>query len=141
LQRLPGETAKQQSLDLSPILWVDEEAADQPQFCQVTSNDPFDTAEKANVMVADMLPAIEAASGGTFSYAVTNCDRSIGARLSGEIAKRHGNTEMESNPITVNLIRHGRSELWCMERRRPCTCICAVTVTTTWVRAWPGASW
>ena len=103
LECLPGETAKQQSLDLSPILWVDEEAADQPQFCQVTSNDPFDTAEKANVMVADMLPAIEAASGGTFSYAVTNCDRSIGARLSGEIAKRHGNTGMEANPITVQL--------------------------------------
>ena len=47
LECLPGETAKQQSLDLNPILWVDEDAADQPQFCQVTSNDPFDTAEKA----------------------------------------------------------------------------------------------
>jgi glutamate synthase (NADPH/NADH) large chain len=103
LECLPGETAKQQSLDLNPILWVDEEATDQPQFCQVASNDPFDTAEKANLMVAEMLPAIEAASGGAFSYAVTNCDRSIGARLSGEIAKRHGNTGMESNPITVNL--------------------------------------
>ena len=103
LECLPGETAKQQSLDLNPMLWVDEEAADQPQFCQVASNDPFDTAEKAGLMVTDMLPAIEAASGGTFSYAVTNCDRSIGARLSGEIAKRHGNTGMESNPITVNL--------------------------------------
>ena len=103
LECLPGETAKQQSLDLSPILWVDEEAADQPQFCQVTSNDPFDTAEKANQMTADMLPVIEAASGGIFSYSVTNCDRSIGARLSGEIAKRHGNTGMESNPITVQL--------------------------------------
>jgi glutamate synthase (NADPH/NADH) large chain len=103
LDCLPGETAKQQSLDLNPILWVDEEAVDQPQFCQVASNDPFDTAEKAGLMVADMLPAIEAASGGAFSYAVTNCDRSIGARLSGEIAKRHGNTGMESNPIIVNL--------------------------------------
>jgi len=58
--------------------------------------------EKANQMTADMLPVIEAASGGTFSYSVTNCDRSIGARLSGEIAKRHGNTGMESNPITVS---------------------------------------
>jgi glutamate synthase (NADPH/NADH) large chain len=103
LECLPGETAKQQSLDLNPILWVDEAAADQPQFCQVASNDPFDTAEKAGIMVADMLPAIEAATGGTFTYAVTNCDRSIGARLSGEIAKRHGNTGMESNPITVKL--------------------------------------
>ena len=100
---LPGETAKQQSLDLGPILWVDEEATDQPQFCQVESNDPFDTAEKANQMVTDMLPAIESASGGSFAYTITNCDRSIGARLSGEIAKRHGNTGMESHPLTVNL--------------------------------------
>ena len=80
LECLPGDTAKQQSLDLTPILWVDEEATDQPQFCQVESNDPFDTAEKASQMIADMLPAIEAASGGSFSYTVTNCDRSIGAR-------------------------------------------------------------
>ena len=103
LERLPGETAKQQSLDLDPILWVDEEAADQPQFCQVASNDPFDTADKANQMVADMLPAIESGSGGNFAYAVTNCDRSIGARLSGEIARRHGNNGMESNPVIVKL--------------------------------------
>ena len=34
---------------------------------------------------------------------MTNCDRSIGARLSGEIAKRHGNTGMEENPMTVRL--------------------------------------
>ena len=65
---LPGETAKQQSLDLTPILWVDEQASDQPQFCQVASNDPFDTADKANQMVAEILPAIEAASGGSFAY-------------------------------------------------------------------------
>jgi glutamate synthase (NADPH/NADH) large chain len=34
---------------------------------------------------------------------VTNCDRSIGARLSGEIARRHGNTGMESNPLVLRL--------------------------------------
>jgi glutamate synthase (NADPH/NADH) large chain len=103
LERLPGETAKQQSLDLDPILWIDEDAADQPQFCQVSSNDPFDTADKANQMVADILPAIESASGGTFSYVVTNCDRSVGARLSGEIARRYGNNGMEPNPVIVKL--------------------------------------
>ena len=103
LERLPGETAKQQSLDLDPILWVDEEATDQPQYCQVDSNDPFDTADKANQMIADILPAIDAGIGGEFAYSITNCDRSIGARLSGEIAKRHGNTGMEINPITIRL--------------------------------------
>jgi glutamate synthase (NADPH/NADH) large chain len=34
---------------------------------------------------------------------VTNCDRSIGARLSGEIARRHGNQGMAEAPITLRL--------------------------------------
>ena len=103
LQRLPGTTDKQAKLDLDPILWVDPDAADQPQFCQVASNDPFDTAEKANQMVADMLPCIEAGEAGEFEYTVTNCDRSIGARISGEIAKRYGNPGLEHNPIVLRL--------------------------------------
>ncbi|MBL4743482.1 MAG: glutamate synthase large subunit, partial [Cycloclasticus sp.] len=36
-------------------------------------------------------------------YAVSNCDRSIGARLSGEIARRHGNQGMASAPIELRL--------------------------------------
>ncbi len=103
LKRLPGNTDKQAKLDLDPILWVDPDAADQPQFCQVASNDPFDTAELANRMVAEMLPAIESGEGGEFSYDVCNCDRSIGARLSGEIAKRYGNPGLESNPLVLRL--------------------------------------
>jgi len=103
LKRLPGNTDKQAALDLAPILWVDPTASDQPQFCQVASNDPFDTAEKANQMLADMLPAIEGCTGGTYSYGITNCDRSIGARISGAIAKRHGNMGMEESPLVVQL--------------------------------------
>jgi len=103
LKRLPGHTDKQAKLDLEPILWVDPDAADQPQFCQVSSNDPFDTAEKAAQMVTDMLPAIEAGKGGDFSYRVTNCDRSIGARISGEIAKRYGNNGLETTPLSIRL--------------------------------------
>ncbi len=103
LKRLPGHTDKQAKLDLGPILWVDPDAADQPQFCQVSSNDPFDTAEKAAQMVRDMLPAIEAGKGGDFSYTVTNCDRSIGARISGEIAKRYGNSGLETTPLIIRL--------------------------------------
>ncbi|MFV0276474.1 MAG: glutamate synthase large subunit, partial [Parahaliea sp.] len=100
---LPGETPKHARLDLSPILYKDPAAADQPEFCQVASNQPFDRGEKAEQMVAAALPAIEAKSGGEFSFKVTNCDRSIGARLSGEIARRYGNTEMESEPIVRRL--------------------------------------
>ena len=103
LQCLPGETEKQARLDLSPILHKDADSEGQPEFCQVQSNDPFDKGEKAEQMVAATLPAIEAQSGGEFEFEVTNCDRSIGARLSGEIARRYGNTDMETNPIVLRL--------------------------------------
>jgi len=103
LELLPGTTAKQAKLDLSPILHKDESSEGQPEFCQVSSNDPFDKGEKAEKMVAAILPAIESQSGGEFSFAVTNCDRSIGARLSGVIARRYGNNGMEENPVVLRL--------------------------------------
>ncbi|MEE4278663.1 MAG: glutamate synthase large subunit [Halieaceae bacterium] len=103
LQRLPGDTARQRSLDLNPILHKPLEAEGQPEFCQLASNDPFDRGEKAEAMVAATLASIEAATGGEFEFEVTNCDRSIGARLSGEIARRHGNLGMEDRPLVLRL--------------------------------------
>ena len=103
LKRIPGKTDKQARLDLGPIVWVDPDAVDQPQFCEVTSNDPFDRAEMAERMVTDMLPAIEGKTGGEFQYRITNCDRSIGARISGEIARRYGNTDFDSTPLQIRL--------------------------------------
>jgi glutamate synthase (NADPH/NADH) large chain len=103
LHRLPGDTARQRSLDLAPILHKSADAEGQPEFCIVQSNDPFDRGEKAEAMVAATLSAIENRSGGEFEFDVTNCDRSIGARISGEIARRHGNLGMESAPIVLRL--------------------------------------
>lgn len=103
LEVLPGSTSKQGKLDLSPILHKPVEAEGQPEFCQVAANAPFDKGEKAEMMLRETLGAIEASSGGEFHFEVNNCDRSIGARLSGEIARRHGNTGMEANPLTLRL--------------------------------------
>ncbi|MEQ9462297.1 MAG: glutamate synthase large subunit [Haliea sp.] len=103
LARLPGDTPKQAGLDLAPLLFKHADADGQPEFCQVIANQPFDLAEKAEAMVAATLPAIEARSGGEFSFVLTNCDRSIGARISGEIARRYGNTDMDSDPVVLRL--------------------------------------
>ncbi|MGH1484896.1 MAG: glutamate synthase large subunit [Cellvibrionaceae bacterium] len=103
LERIDGETSKQKKLDLDPIVHTDELLQSKPQFCEVEKNTPYDRGEKAEAMVEEMLPAIEAKQGGQFNYSITNCDRSIGARLSGEIAKRYGNQGMANYPITVNL--------------------------------------
>jgi len=103
LEELDGSTAKQQSLDLSALLSDAGVAADKAQFCTEPFNEPFDKGELAEEMVKDALDAIENKAGGEFSYTVRNTDRSIGARLSGEIATRHGNLGMEDNPITLKL--------------------------------------
>ena len=97
-----GRTDKQRHLDLSPILSASGMILPSAQFC-TGPNPPFDRAELAEQMVRDALAAIEAKSGGEFHYEVNNTTRSIGARLSGEIARRHGNLGMEGNPITLKL--------------------------------------
>ncbi len=103
LERIPGTTDKQKQLDLSPILSSEGIAPEKAHTCQVGRNQPYDKGSLAEQMVSDTLSAIESKSGGEYSYPVTNCDRSIGARLSGEIAKRHGNQGMADAPIKLNL--------------------------------------
>ncbi|KTT53302.1 glutamate synthase [Pseudomonas oryzihabitans] len=100
LEILPGETAKQQHLDLTPLLGSDHIPAEKPQFCQVEKNPPFDQGLLAEEMVRLALPGIEQLEGGEFSLSIGNCDRSIGARISGEIARRHGNQGMVKAPVT-----------------------------------------
>ncbi len=103
LELLPGETPRQRRLDLSPILADAGLAEDKPRFCIDPRNAPFDKGELAEQMVADALPAIESLSGGTFRYEIRNFNRSIGARLAGEIARRHGNLGMAEAPLELEL--------------------------------------
>jgi glutamate synthase (NADPH/NADH) large chain len=98
-----GQTPKQRNLDLTPILWKDPKADGQPEFCVADNNPPFDPAAKAKEMWAATRSAIESKSGGEFHFDVCNCDRSIGARLSGEIAKRYGDPGMADTPLTLRL--------------------------------------
>ncbi|KZZ63015.1 glutamate synthase large subunit [Oleiphilus sp. HI0125] len=103
LEALEGSTDKQKQLDLSAILSDGGVAEDKPHTCEVVRNVPFDQGLLAERMVEELLPSIEGKKGGEFSFNVTNCDRSVGARLSGEIAKRHGNQGMSEQAITLKL--------------------------------------
>src|SRR6185437_15012461 len=103
LEVLDGSTARQRKLDLQPILSDAGLAADVPQFCVSASNAPFDKGELAEKMVSDMRRAIQGKSGGEWSYEVHNYNRSIGARISGEIARLWGNYGMEDAPLKVRL--------------------------------------
>ncbi|PQA49439.1 glutamate synthase large subunit [Amnimonas aquatica] len=101
LDILPGSTGKHARLDLRPLLKNDHIPAEKPQYCLQERNQPFDLGILAEEIVQAVLPAIEAKAGGTFEFRIGNCDRSIGARVSGEIAQRHGDQGMADAPVTL----------------------------------------
>jgi glutamate synthase (NADPH) large chain len=103
LERHAGHTKRQASLDLAPILSDAGLAKDVPQFCTEPRNEPFDKGHLAEEMLAAALPAIESRSGGRFGFEIRNFNRTIGARLAGEIARRHGNHGMLDAPIDILL--------------------------------------
>ena len=103
LDVLEGNTDKQRHLDLTPLLFSHPASSGKAQTCQVARNEPFDKGLLAEQMINDMLLSIRQGNGGDFSYAVGNCDRSIGARISGEIAQVWGNLGMSDRPIKLHL--------------------------------------
>jgi len=105
MELLPGETTRQQQIDLSPVISNAGLAEDTPQFCTDLRNRPFDQAALAHTMLQRTQNAIANKSGGTFEFEVRNHDRTIGAMLAGEIARQHGNYGMHDAPLEIRL--HG----------------------------------
>ena len=101
LEPRAGGSERQRKLDLTPILSTAGLARDAAQYCTTPANAPFDQGALAERMVRDTLPAIEAKAGGEWTYELSNFNRSIGARISGEIARRYGNYGMADAPLTV----------------------------------------
>lgn len=103
LEILEGQNPKQRGLDLSPLLSDGGAPGDAPRFCTQARNTPHDVSGLAARMVQDITPAISARQGGQFHYVLKNHDRAIGAALSGEIARQHGDHGMSDAPITLHL--------------------------------------
>ena len=103
LEIVEGDTARQHRLDLRPVISDAGVAAEKPRFCLEPRNAPWDKGELAERIVADTAAAVRDKSGGSFEYTIRNYNRSIGARLSGEIARRHGNTGMSDAPVQIKL--------------------------------------
>ena len=103
LEPKDGATERQSRLDLSPIISDGGLAKDAPQYCTDLRNEPFDKGELAEEMLATVLPAIEGSEGGKFGFEVRNFNRSIGARIAGEIARQHGNEGMRDAPLSISL--------------------------------------
>ncbi|MBU2924093.1 glutamate synthase large subunit [Colwellia sp. 4_MG-2023] len=102
LTQIDGISAKQQKLDLSPII-APVIAADNTALHQTEGNKPFDEGLLNQKMLEAAKDAVAHSHGGEFRFTIQNTDRSVGATLSGEIARQHGDQGMASAPITIHL--------------------------------------
>ncbi|PNH79011.1 glutamate synthase large subunit [Vibrio diazotrophicus] len=102
LEAVQGLTAKQSKLDLSGILEAPVSPQGLPLSC-TEPNTPFDKGVLNQKIVEDAIEAVEKQQSIELYYDVINTDRSVGARLSGEIAKRYGNAGLAGTPIKVVL--------------------------------------
>jgi glutamate synthase (NADPH) large chain len=103
LQRIDGLTERQNKLDLGPLLANEGLSEDMNRFCVTERNPPHDRGELAERIHHEVIQSVETRGGGYFAYSIRNHDRSIGIRLSGEIARQWGNQGMAEHPIELEL--------------------------------------
>ncbi|MCG8710384.1 glutamate synthase large subunit [Brenneria sp. 4F2] len=102
LVELDGFTAKQNKLDLSPLLHTAQPQPGKALFC-TESNPAFDKGLLNKELLTQALPHVEAKQSKALYFDIRNTDRSVGATLSGEIAAQHGDQGLASDPIKVYL--------------------------------------
>ncbi len=102
LRQAEGSTPVQRQLDLSLLIARDGLGVEVDSACTLPRNPMRDEAALATRIAREAAPLVELGSGGTFRYAIANTDRAIGARLSGDVARRWGDHGMPE-PITLQL--------------------------------------
>ncbi|MCL5980897.1 MAG: glutamate synthase large subunit, partial [Gammaproteobacteria bacterium] len=105
LQMGGAQTSKQEHLDLRPLLFNAALQDADSNIHTLDRNPPCDQGELAERMVADAMPALENRIVTHLHYPIRNVNRSIGARLAGEIARRYGNNGLAEDCVQVDF--HG----------------------------------
>jgi len=103
LERAEGLTLRQNKLDLGPLLAQTGLAPDSARLCEVERNPPHDPGRLAEEIENATADAVQTGSGGGFKFEIQNHDRSIGARLSGRIARTLGAEGLGENTLSLQL--------------------------------------
>jgi glutamate synthase (NADPH/NADH) large chain len=103
LQQLPGVTARQQALDLAPILASAATRGAFAPYCTESSNPPFDKGRLNREILDAATDALERDEKFVGQFGIRNYDRSVGAMLSGEVARRCGRSGLPADRIRLNL--------------------------------------
>ncbi|MDR3142122.1 MAG: glutamate synthase large subunit [Tannerellaceae bacterium] len=101
IKRKPSDLIKKHDLlDFSRMLYIPKEA--KTNAIRNTTSQVHDILAVKDVdMLRHAGPAIELQKEISLDYAIVNTDRSVGAMLSGEIAKRYGNEGLPDNTLNI----------------------------------------
>ncbi len=113
LEQLPGNTAKQQALDFSAILASAATRNRNQPYCTVKSNPPFDSGRLNQEILAAARDAVERREKWSGHFGIHNYDRTVGASLSGEVARVHGREGLAEDSLRVNLTGTAGQSLGC----------------------------
>ena len=103
LEQLPGVTAKQNALDLAPILASAATRNDETPWCSAERNPPYDQGRLNREIVEACADALDAGESWSGHFGIRNFDRSVGAMLAGEVARRHGRDGLPADRLQVRL--------------------------------------
>jgi glutamate synthase (NADPH) large chain len=93
------DNLKMKKLDFSKLLYVPSQSADHAiRNVKSQTHDIFDIQDRSIIELA--MPALEMQSPVQFVREIRNTDRTVGAMLSGEIAKRYGNEGLPHDTIS-----------------------------------------
>ncbi|MFH2093381.1 MAG: glutamate synthase large subunit [Pseudomonadota bacterium] len=100
LKVLEGTTSRQQKLQLSDILYSPKSHPGSALYF-TQKNIPKDPG-RLNLVLKDRFESgVNNRQGGEGRFHIQNTDRSVGALLSGIIARQYGNSGMENTPVTL----------------------------------------
>ncbi len=104
LELAEGETDKQRRLKLDVLLNQKDIPDSEPKYCVQARNPSFDRGELAEKMLADAREAIRTRQPLKLFYPIRNVNRSIGARVSGEIARMHGAEGLPEDCLHIRFV-------------------------------------
>lgn len=98
---IEGHTSKQQKLSLNTLLETAQSPNDHALYCQ-ESNEAYDKGELNQKIIWQTKSSVEQHKSQTCYFDIRNTDRSVGATLSGVVAKKYGESGVTNAPLKLH---------------------------------------
>jgi glutamate synthase (NADPH/NADH) large chain len=113
LEQLPGLTAKHNGLDLAPLLASAGTRGSFAPYCTESSNPPFDKGRLNREILEAAGGALDGGEKWSGNFGIRNNDRTVGAMLAGEVARRFGREGLPADRIRLRLTGTAGQSLGC----------------------------